>query len=316
MNWLFNNGQFGEWLNNIQMNAYNRQLSDWQQQQAQYEQDMDYWDQMNRYDQNASYFRDISTGRMQGPTQPRQKPGVIGQRPTAPSQFDWSGFGNMGGGGGWGGQFQPTGAPGGGGGFSYGPWEGSNYVPPEGWDERSIDTAGMVDPSAVIASAQPGIMEQMNNAFADAGVRFGSSGMVGTPYASALGDASRNAANDIANITNQYQFQAATDAAQREQQRQLAEYEGNLRGWAQAGDWQHQGQMADQDRDFGAWSQQGDWQYGANQAGQDRNMQRWMAENNWRLQDYMQQQQFGYDQQQQMMQFLPMLMQMMGGGGY
>jgi hypothetical protein len=231
-------------------------------------------------------------------------------------QFDWNDFGSMGGGGGWGGQFQPTGAPGGGAGFSYGPWEGEGYVPPEGWDERSIDTAGMVDPSAVIASAQPGIMENMQNAFADAGARFGSSGMVGTPYAAALGDASRNAANDIANITNQYQFQAATDAAQREQARQLAEYEGNLRGWAQAGDWQHQGQMADQDRDFGAWSQQGDWAYGANQSAQDRAMQQWMAQNDWRFQDYMQQQQFGYDQQQQMMQFLPMLMQMMGGGGY
>jgi len=169
----------------------------------------------------------------------------------------------------------------------------------------------MVDPSAVIASAQPGIMENMNNAFADAGNRFGSSGMVGTPYAGALGEASRGAANDIANITNQYQFQAAQSAAEREQQRALAEYGADYNSWAQQGDWAHQGQLADMGQNFGAWGQMGDWQNQQSLNNANIGNQQWMAQNDWGFQ---QNQQNQNQQNQWMQQFLPMMMQMMGGG--
>jgi hypothetical protein len=215
-------------------------------------------------------------------------------------------FGGWGGGGG---GWNPTSPPGGGGGgFNYGAFDGANYQAGDPWVNPGIDTAGMVDPSAVIASAQPGIMEQMNVAFADAGNRFGSSGMVGTPYSDSLGAASRGAANDIANITNQYQFAAAQSQAEREQQRALAEYGADFNAWGQQGDWAHQGQLADMNQAFNAWGQMGDWQNQQALQGGNLANQQWMAQNNWGFQDYQNQQ----NQQQQMMQ---MMMQMFGGGG-
>lgn len=300
----FNLGQFGQWLNNNQMNAYDRQKYDWDMQQRlgglQYQDDLDYWDQMNDYDRAQQDYMQWSTGadRM-APINPRRKPTnpfAAMSPPPRPNQMDWGAmFGGMGGGG-----FNPTSFGGGGGG--YGDYQGPSYTAPGAWNNPGIDTAQMVDPSAVIASAQPGIMENMNKAFADAGNRFGSSGMVGTPYADALGTAARGASNDIANITNQYQFAAAQQAAELEQARQLAEYGADFNAWAQQGDWAHQGQLADMNQAFNAWAQAGDWQ----QSDQDRNLQQWMAGNDWRFQDYQM-------QQNQMMQFLPMLMQMMGG---
>jgi hypothetical protein len=182
-----------------------------------------------------------------------------------------------------------------------GEFQGQGYQAGDPWVNSGIDTAGMVDPSAVIASAQPGIMEQMNVAFADAGNRFGSSGMVGTPYAGALGEASRGAANDIANITNQYQFAASQQQAQLEQQRALAEYGAEQNAWQQQGDWAHQGQLANMGQDFGAWSQMGDWQNQNNMGQNAFNQQNWQTQGNWDQQN-----------QQQMMQ---MMMQMFGGGG-
>jgi len=297
-------GQFGGLFNNAQMNQYQNQMRDWETQRDQYQQDMGYWDQMNQYDADNANYQAWNTGMSRmGPLQPRQMPGVLGGPPVQPTPFDFSGF--MGGGGG--GGFQPTAPPGGGGGFNYGAFSGPGYQAQAGFDNQGIDTAGMVDPSAVIASAQPGIMEKMNNAFADAGNRFGSSGMVGTPYASALGDASRGAANDIANITNQYQFAAAQQAAQLEQERALAEYAADYNSWAQAGDWGHQGQLADMNQNLAAWGQMGDWQNQQALQGGDIANQQWLAQNNWGFQDYQ-------NQQNMMMQFLPMIMQSMFGG--
>jgi len=298
-------GQFGGLFNNWQMNQNNQRMRDWENQRAQYEQDMDYWQQMNDYDLNRQSYDMWSTGASRGaPLTPRERPDAFNYNPPdlmTPMNFG-GGFGMGGGQGGWSATPPPSY-----GGFSYDEYQGAGYTPPAAWDERSIDTAGMVDPSAVIAGAQPAIMEQMNQAFADAGNRFGSSGMVGTPYAGALGEASRRASTDIADITNRYQFQAASDAANREQQRALAEYQGNLNAWGQAGNWAHQGQMGDQDRGLAAWGQMGDWQYGAGQNQANLANQQWMAQNDWRFQDYQQ-------QQNQMQQMLPLLMQMMGGG--
>jgi len=300
---------FGNW----QQNMYDRQVADWRYQQNQgrnqYESDLDYWNQMNQYDQSQSDFDMWSTGadRM-APITPRRGPDEW-QRTPQPIRMPKMNFGGMfgGGGGGW----QPSAPPGGGGGgFNYGEFSGPGYQAGSAWDNPGIDTAQMVDPSAVIASAQPGIYENMNNAFADAGNRFGSSGMVGTPYAGALGEASRGAANDIANITNQYQFQAAQSAADREQQRAMAEYGADYNAWAQSGDWAHQGQLANMDQNMNAWGQMGDWQN--QQSLQQGNLanQQWMATNDWSNQNYQNQQ----SQQQQMMQM--MMQMMMGGGGY
>lgn len=291
------------------MNQYDNAMDQWNYQQQLYNQEMDYWNQMNQWDQNNQAFQQWSTGadRM-APTKPRQAPTPVGPQPNKPRQIDFGAMfgGGFGGGGGW----KATAPPGTGGGFNYGAFEGEGYQAPAGWVNKGIDTAGMVDPTAVINAAQPGIMEKMNNAFADAGNRFGSSGMVGTPYADALGNASRNAANDIAYITNQYTYQSALDQAQREQERAMAEYAADYNAWAQSGDWAHQGQIADMNQAFNAWAQMGDWQN--QQSLQQGNLanQQWMAQNDWRFQDYMNQQNM---QNNWMQQFLPMMMGMMGG---
>ena len=283
-------GQFGGLFNNAQMNQYQNQMRDWEQQRDQYQQDMDYWGDMNQFNADNANYQAWNTGMSRmGPLQPQQKPGVLGGPPVQPTPFDFSGF--MGGFGGGAGGFQSTPPPN----SAFG---GPGYQPQEGFVNNGIDTANMVDPSAVIASAQPGIMESMNEAFADAGNRFGSSGMVGTPYSDSLGDAARGASNDIANITNQYQFAAAQQAAQLEQERAMAEYATDYNSWAQAGDWGHQGQLANMNQNLNAWGQLGDWQN-----------QQWMAQNNWGFQDQQ-------NQQNMMMQFLPMMMQSMFGGGY
>jgi hypothetical protein len=133
--------------------------------------------------------------------------------------------------------------------------------------------------------------------------------MVGTPYAGALGEASRGAANDIANITNQYQFAAAQSAADREQQRAMAEYQADYNSWAQSGDWAHQGQLADMGQNFGAWGQMGDWQNQQSLNNANLANQQWMAQNDWGFQNQQ-------NQQNMMMQFLPMMFGQMGGGMY
>ena len=302
---LFNfGGQFGGLFNNWMMNQYNQRMRDYNQQQSQYQQDMDYWDQLNQYDQDKQSFDMWNRGLSRSaPIQPRQKPNVIGPPPVKPDMFGAGGaFGGAGGGGG----FKPT-APPGFQGFNYSGYSGPSYQAVAGFDNQGIDTAGMVDPTAVIQSAQPAIMEAMNDAFADAGNRFGSSGMVGTPYADALGDAARSASSDIAHITNQYTYQSALDAAQREQERAMAEYMADYNAWAQAGDWAHQGQLADMQQGLSAWGQMGDWQSSANQLQNQLANQQWMAQNDWGFQDYSQ-------QQNMLMQMIPYMMSMMGGG--
>ena len=294
-------GQFGGLWDNWQMNQYNNAMRDWEQQNQQYQQDVSYWDQMNQYDQSNQNFDVWSSGRDQGPMAPRRRPDVIGPAPSAPEQFNFGGaWGGQGGGG-----FQPSPWTGGGGGVPAG-YEGGQYTAPDPFTGQ-MDTSGVVDVSAAIASAQPGIMENMNNAFADAGNRFGSSGMVGTPYAGALGEASRGAANDLANIANQYTFQANTDAANRQHDAAKTNYQGDLNAWGQSGQWGHEGQLNDLNQDYGAWAQAGDWQNAQNMQNNANNFGAWQNTNNWAFQDYQNQQ----NQQQQMMQ---MMMAMMGGG--
>ena len=314
MSGMYNNSGFGSMWNNWMRNQYNQQVGNWsyenEQGRDQYANDLDYYNRMNAYDQEMQAFNGWSSGAgMMTPITPREAPSEWNwtPRPTRMRNMNFGGGGSGGGGGGW----SPSAPPGGGGGgFNYGAFGGPGYQAGSAWDNPGIDTAQMVDPSAVIASAQPGIYENMNNAFADAGNRFGSSGMVGTPYAGALGEASRGAANDIANITNQYQFQAAQSAADREQQRAMAEYGADYNSWAQSGDWAHQGQLANMDQNMNAWGQMGDWQN--QQSLQQGNLanQQWMATNDWSNQNYQNQQ----SQQQQMMQ--QMMQMMMGGGGY
>jgi len=305
---MYNMSGWGGLFDNFMTNAYNDRLNQYNYQRNylndQYQNDLDYYNQMNDYDRQQQGYNMWSSGAARGaPIQPREAPDrpFIGAQPTRP-RFN---FGNLFGGFGGGGGFKAT-APPGGGGWNPSEFQGPGYQAPEGWNNPGIDTANMVDPSAVIASAQPGIMEKMNNAFADAGNRFGSSGMVGTPYADALGDASRSAANDIANITNQYQYQSALDAAQREQERAMAEYAADYNSWAQSGDWAHQGQLADMNQNFGAWSQLGDWQNSQALQQGDLANQQWLAQNNWGFQDYT-------NQQNMMSQLLPMLFGAMGG---
>ena len=297
---------FSNMFNNWQQNQYNQQMQDWQyqnqQNQNQYQYDMDYWNQMRQYDNNQANFDNWSSGADRvAPIVPRQAPQQPGwqPRPFEPEQLNLSGFGNFGGGG-QGSSQAPSWIQ-----STPGAFEGSSYV---GQDPFSghLDTTGVVDPSAAIASAQPGIMENMNKAFADAGNRFGSSGMVGTPYAGALGDASRGASNDIANITNQYTFQANSDAANRQQAAAIAQYQGELDAWGQAGQWGHEGQLAGMNQDFNAWAQAGDWQNQNNMGQNMFNQQNWQTQGGWDQQNQ-------YNQQQQMMQMMQM---MMGGGGY
>ena len=296
-------GQFGGMFNNAMMNQYNQQMWDWtnqnQQQDAQYQSDYDYWNQMNQYDQDRQGYDMWSSGASRGaPINPRQAPinpnqFGWGAPPPEPEQMNFGGFGGFGGGGG---NQMPTwqgGMP--------GAFQGSGYQAPAAWVDPGIDTAQMVDPSQLIASAQPGIMEKMNTNFAEAGNRFGSSGMVGTPYSDSLGAASRGASNDIAHITDQYTYQAGESAANREQARAMAEYQANQNAWAQQGMWENQGQLAQMNQDFGAWSQMGDWQNQNNMGQNQFNQQNWQTQGNWDQQN-----------QQQMMQ---MMMQMFGGGG-
>ena len=92
-----------------------------------------------------------------------------------------------------------------------------------------------VDPSAVIRANLPKIQEMQENSFADAAARFGATGMgVSTPYASALGDVSRKASNDIAALTEGYYYQSASDAAARQLQADLANRQNQL---AVGGQW-------------------------------------------------------------------------------
>lgn len=303
MSGLYNvGGQFGGMFNNAQMNQYNQQLWNWQNQQdqsqAQYDSDYQQWENDNQYRLNNMNLESWGSGASRGPGYQHTQAPINNTQytpPPAPEQMNFGAmFGGQGGGGG--NNQMPTwqgGMP--------GEFQGQGYQAQTPWVNNGIDTAGMVDPSAVIASAQPGIMENMNNAFADAGNRFGSSGMVGTPYAAELGKASRGAANDIANITNQYQFAAAQQQAQLEQERAMAEYDADYNSWAQQGDWGHQGQLADMNQGFNAWSQMGDWQNQNNMGQNAFNQQNWQTQGNWDQQN-----------QQQMMQ---MMMQMFGGGG-
>lgn len=305
----------GQFMSSMFDNWQTNQMNNWQQQnqqaQNQYQSDLDYWNQMNDYyQQNQAYEQWASGADRMAPIRPTQAPiKPIWGTPPEYGNIDFGSlFGGFGGGGGYGNSQMPTWN-----GSMPGAFDGKSYQSGTPWVNPGIDTANMVDPSAVIASAQPGIMENMNKAFADAGNRFGSSGMVGTPYAGALGEASRGAANDIANITNQYQFQAAQSAAEREQQRALAEYGADYNAWAQQGDWAHQGQLADMGQNFNAWAQMGDWQNQNNMGQNAFNQQNWQTQGNWDQQNYWNQQ----DQNQNMMmQYLPMMMQMMGGGMY
>ena len=69
---------------------------------------------------------------------------------------------------------------------------------------------GQVNPAQAIQSAVPGIQEQMNKNFATAASRLGRPATQrSSPYQTAFGNVARGASNDLANITNQYMYDAS-----------------------------------------------------------------------------------------------------------
>ncbi len=98
---------------------------------------------------------------------------------------------------------------------------------------------GMVDPTAAINAAQPGITRTMTGNFNAAASRMGDLGMMGmsngkmsagTPYADMLGQAAREASDSNSEITNKYLY----DAAKTNQDNQL-QWAQLLGQWAQSG---------------------------------------------------------------------------------
>ena len=112
------------------------------------------------------------------------------------------------------------GSKGGGGYQNYTPTEGpgGQVTPGQGYGGFDYSAIGSgIDPSAVIAAQEYKLNEAMQGDFSKAGGRMGQSGYaMSTPYANALGDASRKASQDRNAITLQYQYDAAQQQAQRE----------------------------------------------------------------------------------------------------
>ena len=141
------------------------------------------------------------------------------------------------------------------GGYQSGPWsgtgayEGADMTPPEGLG------AGMVDPGAVIKSFMPGIEEKRDIGWAQAAQNLSTGGPAeGTPWAHALGTVQRGADNDMANVASKYAYDAATDAARRQQDE-----------WKTSGNWE-----MDAQREKG---RRGEWEWGRKWDTEGRNRQ-------------------------------------------
>jgi hypothetical protein len=164
--------------------------------------------------------------------------------------------------------------------------------------------SSIVDTNAAIAAAMPGIYEQQDIGFANAANRAGQSGMaMSTPYAQALGGVARNSANDIAQLTEAYRYNASEAFAERAMQEQLQERSLAEQAWAQQQQLNMQAQQANQQSAFQAWMAEN--QYGQNQ---------WQAQNSLGQQDYWNQQQQQTSQQQQIMDMMAQIFGSVPGG--
>jgi len=129
--------------------------------------------------------------------------------------------------------------------FTAGPAPDVSVAGPTAYGGFDWDAQEMIDPAAVIAAQEYKLQEAMANDFAQAGGRAGQSGFaMSTPYANALGEASRKAAQDRNAITLEYQFGAATDAAKRQLQQQLAQAQMEQAAWEAQQQMQMQANLA------------------------------------------------------------------------
>lgn len=135
-----------------------------------------------------------------------------------------------------------------------------DYHVPEGFSYQIDASQLQADPMDVVRSARPKIQEEMNRNFAKAANRMGGIGMLGSSaYTSALGEASRKASNDLANVYYQALTQAAENQAAREMQAALANQSTAERAWATHGGWDVGLQEAAMRDLMNQWAQTGNW---------------------------------------------------------
>ena len=148
------------------------------------------------------------------------------------------------------------------------PWQvQSNTSNPQGMPylQQYAQWGTQMSPQQVIQSYQPLIQEQMQGNFNQAASRIGQlgGGLRGTPYAGALGQAARGASSDLANIANQYAYNAAN-----------TQYQGGLSA-AQAMQQQNMfSQSQEQQNMQDWWNRYQDWYY---KGGSPENMQWWQG---------------------------------------
>jgi len=165
---------------------------------------------------------------------------------------------------------------------------GGDVSPGEGWGGYEYKDA-MVDPSAVIAAQEYQLQDNMQADFAQAGARSGASGFdMSTPYTAQLGEAARKASQDRNAIAMQYQYDASSRAADREQQQEMQSAQHAFGGW----DTGYQGDLQSQ------------------MFNEANNMNRWQFENQLGFQDNQGQNQWNQNNQYNEQQ---MLMSLMGG---
>lgn len=108
----------------------------------------------------------------------------------------------------------------------------------------SVDPGQLIDPTAAINAAKPGLQEQADIDFAGAGSRFGRSGMLNSgAYAQALGGVARKQANDLASLTQN----SLLDASKFNAQQKLSALQGNQNASLQAGLANSQGGLSAQE---------------------------------------------------------------------
>lgn len=149
----------------------------------------------------------------------------------------------------------------------------TNVSAPGAWGGYNWDAQEMIDPSEVIAAQEYKLQEALDADMAKAGARLGQSGMaMSTPYAGAVADSARKAAQDRNAITLQYQYDAAKDAAARQQAQQMADAQMAFGGWQTQGGWDMQSQLANAQNALARWQLQ-------NQLG----MQNTQMQNQWNM---------------------------------
>jgi len=167
------------------------------------------------------------------------------------------------------------------GGFNPSEFEQPQIQAPDAWGGYNWDAQEMIDPSEVIAAQEYKLQEAMDADMAKAGARLGQSGMaMSTPYAGAVADSARRAAQDRNALTLQYQYQAATDAARRQQAQQMADAQMEFGGWQTGGGWDMSAQQQNAQNAFNKWMAENQWAFQDRQAQNDWNMGRDAMQNN------------------------------------